>query len=198
MTEVVAGRMLCQAQLPALWNQCGLNNICFTLLRTVRAWLKQSSLPIHYLHSPPSSTRDINSRGRGGRRVKTSDATVLRFEDCKAITSKSQHELVPRIIRVENTAKYCTQTPASLSPFKFSFYISNYCYIKGSLLDLLNFSFCFVVLAVEKHQIHKKKNTTFAGNAQLFIMFIFDLNCLNSWRLMFALFLSERHCSTVQ
>lgn len=164
----MAGRMLCQAQLPALWNQCGLNNICFTLLRTVRAWLKQSSLPIQFLHSPPSSTRDINSRGRGGRRVKTSHATVLRWEDCKAITSKPQHELLPRIIQVENTAKYCTQTPVSLSPFRFPFYISNY--IKGSSLDLLNVSFCFVVLAVEKHQMHKKKNTTFADNAQLFII----------------------------
>lgn len=195
----MAGRMLCQAQLPALWNQCGLNNICFTLLRTVRAWLKQSSLLIHYLHSPPSSTRDINSRGRGGRRVKTSDATVLRWEDCKAITSKPQHEFLPCINqRVENTAKYCTQTPVSLSLLRFSFYISNYCYIKASLLDLLNVSFCFVVLAVEKHQMHKKKNTTFADYAQLFIMFIFDLNYLNFWRLMFALFLSECHFSTVQ
>lgn len=93
----MAGKMLCQAQLPALWNRCGLNNICFTLLLTVPAWLKQSFPTIQYLHSPPSSTRDINSRGRGGRRVKTSDATVLRWEDYKATTSKSQHELLPRM-----------------------------------------------------------------------------------------------------
>lgn len=158
----MAGRMLCQAQLPALWNQCGLNNICFTLLRTVLAWLKQSFLTIQYLHSPPSSTRDISSRGRGGRRVKTSDATVLRWEDCKAITSKSQHELLPRIIQVENTAKYWTQMPASLSRFRFYFCNSDYCYIKGSFLDLLNVSRCFVVLAVETYQMHEKKNTTFA------------------------------------
>lgn len=96
--------MLCQVELPALWNRCRLNIICFTPLHTVRARLKQSLFTIQYPHSPPSSTRDINSRGRGGCRVKTSDATVLRWEDYKGITSKSQHELLPR---VNSCGKHC-------------------------------------------------------------------------------------------
>lgn len=126
----MAGNMLCQAQLPAFWNQCGLNNICFTLMHTVRAWLKQSSLTIHYLHSPPSSSRDINSRGRGGRSVKTSDATVLRWEDYKEITSKYQHELLPcrnssgKHWKKEKKTYPNANQPISIYVFLFFFLIS--------------------------------------------------------------------------
>lgn len=47
--------MLCQAQLSALWQwyRCGLNNICFVPLHSVRAWLKQFFLTMHYLAFPP-------------------------------------------------------------------------------------------------------------------------------------------------
>lgn len=133
----MVGKMLCQAQLSALWKwyRCGLNNICFVPLHSVRAWLKQFFLTMHYRAFPPwaPTVTTIPEEEEAAKQVmQPSLDGRLKSRNFQVRHSvAASHEF-------QKNARYCV----AVSPSLICFFLFNYCF-----LDLLSFSSLFCCLS---------------------------------------------------